>query len=216
MTLRRVPIAFGRTGLELEVPDGVDVLAPSRRAALADPVAAIAAAIRAPAFGRPLADIARPGASVAVSVCDVTRPFPARTVLPVLIDLLPGRRITLVVATGSHRACTQAELEEMLGHEVLASCEVVQHDADDAGSHVGLGIVPGSTVPAAVDRRFLEADVRVTLGFVEPHFFAGFSGGPKMVAPGLADLDTIRELHSVARIASPRATWGITGRQPRP
>ena len=147
-------------------------------------------------------------------MCDVTRPFPARTVLPVLLDLLPDRQIRLVVATGSHRACTDAELEGMLGPDVLGRCDVVQHDADDDGSHVGLGRVPGSDVPARIDRRFVEADVRVTLGFVEPHFFAGFSGGPKMVAPGLADLATIRELHSVARIASPRATWGITDSNP--
>ena len=214
MTARTIRLAFGRTGMDLDVPDGVDVLMPSSRAALADPEAAIAAAFGAPAFGRPLRDIAPPGSVVAVSVCDVTRPFPARTVLPVLLDLLPDRRITLVVATGSHRACTDAELEGMLGPDVLGRCDVVQHDADDDGSHVGLGRVPGSDVPARIDRRFVEADVRVTLGFVEPHFFAGFSGGPKMVAPGLADIATIRELHSVARIASPRATWGITDGNP--
>ena len=214
MTARKVRLAVGRAGMDLDVPDGVDVLMPSSRAALADPGAAIAAAILAPAFGRPLPDVAPPGSVVAVSVCDVTRPFPARTVLPVLLDLLPDRRITLLIATGSHRACTAAELQGMLGSGVLARCDVVQHDADDADSHADLGRVPGSDVPARVDRRFVEADVRVTLGFVEPHFFAGFSGGPKMVAPGLADIATISELHSVARIASPRAAWGITDGNP--
>ena len=102
----------------------------------------------------------------------------------------------------------------MLGRDVLAGCDVVQHDADDGAAHVALGVVPGSDVPARIDRRFLEADVRVTLGFVEPHFFAGFSGGPKMVAPGLAALDTIRELHSASRIGSDRATWGVTDGNP--
>jgi len=151
---------------------------------------------------------------VAVSVCDVTRPFPARTVLPVLIGELPGRRIRLVVATGSHRPCTPDELEAMFGAEILAACELVQHDADDRAAHAQLGTVPGSSVPVLVDRAFLEADARITLGFVEPHFFAGFSGGPKMVAPGLAALETIGELHSEPRIGDPRATWGVIDGNP--
>ena len=214
MTPRRVRLAFGRTGLDLAVPTGVNVLTPLPREPLRDPAAALRRAMLAPMSGRPLPDLARRGSTVAVSICDVTRPFPARTVLPVLIDLLPGRAIRLLVATGSHRACTADELEAMLGREVMAACEVVQHDADDGAAHLTLGSVPGSDVPARVDRRFLEADARVTLGFVEPHFFAGFSGGPKMVAPGLADLDTIRELHSAARIGSPRATWGVLDGNP--
>jgi nickel-dependent lactate racemase len=102
----------------------------------------------------------------------------------------------------------------MFGAEILAACEIVQHDGDDDAAHVTLGLVPGSDVPARVDRRFVEADVRVTLGFVEPHFFAGFSGGPKMVAPGLAALETIQELHSAARIGDRRATWGVLDGNP--
>ena len=214
MTSVLVRLAFGRTGLEVALPAGVDVLMPLPREPLPRPEDALRDAIGAPVSGRPLPEIAAPGSTVAVSICDVTRPFPARTVLPVLINLLPGRAIRLLVATGSHRACTDDELEAMLGRDVLAQCEVVQHDADDDAAHIGLGVVPGSDVPARIDRRFLEADVRVTLGFVEPHFFAGFSGGPKMVAPGLAALDTIRELHSAARIGSSLATWGVLDGNP--
>jgi len=215
MTGRTVRLAFGRTGLELTVPAGADVLAPAPRVPLADPVAALRQAMRAPTHGgRPLAEVVPPGATVAVSVCDVTRPFPARVVLPVLIAELPGRHVRVVIATGSHRECTSAELEAMLGADVLAACEVVQHDADDEAAHVSLGTVPGSAVPARVDRRFIEADARVTLGFVEPHFFAGFSGGPKMVAPGLAALETIRELHSAERIGDRQAIWGVLDGNP--
>ena len=205
---------FGRTGLDIEVPDGVDVLRPRSAPPIADPAAALRRAMRSPGFGAPLADLVPRGATVAVSVCDVTRPFPARTVLPVLIDELPGRRVRLVVATGSHRACTPEELDAMFGGDVLAACELVQHDADDRAAHAQLGTVPGSSVPALVDRAFLGADARITLGFVEPHFFAGFSGGPKMVAPGLAALETIVELHSEPRIGDPRATWGVIAGNP--
>jgi nickel-dependent lactate racemase len=206
---RRVRLAFGRIGLDVLAPSGVDILTPPHPAALADPASAVRRALREPAFGPPLDQVVPRGALVAVSVCDVTRPFPARTVLPVLLAELPGRRVRLVVATGSHRSCTQAELDRMFGADVLAACEVVQHDADAEDEHVSIGLVPGSDVPARIDRRFVEADARITLGFVEPHFFAGFSGGPKMVAPGLADLETIKELHSAARIADPLATWGV-------
>ena len=205
---------FGRTGLVIEVPAGVDVLRPRSAPGLADVEASLRNAMRNPGFGAPLADLVPRGATVAVSVCDVTRPFPARTVLPVLIGELPGRRIRLVVATGSHRPCTPDELEAMFGAEILAACELVQHDADDRAAHAQLGTVPGSSVPVLVDRAFLEADARITLGFVEPHFFAGFSGGPKMVAPGLAALETIGELHSEPRIGDPRATWGVIDGNP--
>ena len=214
MSRRSVRLAFGRTGLDLEIPAGTDVLVPRHRPAAPDAEDALRRALRMPASGRPLAEVAPRGSTVAISVCDVTRAFPGAVVLPVLLDELAGRTVRLVVATGSHRACTPDELESMFGREVVAACEIVQHDADDDASHVGLGLVPGSDVPARIDRRFVEADVRITLGFVEPHFFAGFSGGPKMVAPGLAALDTIRELHSAARIASPRATWGVIDGNP--
>lgn len=211
---RTVRLDFGRTGLDLTVPEGVDVLRPRSAAGLADPVGALRRAMRQPAFGAPLDELVPRGATVAVSVCDVTRPFPGRTVLPVLLDELPGRRVRLVVATGSHRACTPGELDTMFGPEVLAACELVQHDADDPAAHAPLGTVPGSGVPALVDRAFLGADARITLGFVEPHFFAGFSGGPKMVAPGLAALETIGELHSEPRIGDARATWGVVDGNP--
>ena len=211
-----VRLDFGRAGLDLAVPAGVDVLRPRAVESMGERAAvdALRAAFRAPSSGAPLASLVRPGAVVAVSVCDVTRPFPSKIVLPVLIDELPGRRVRLCVATGSHRPCTAAELDAMFGADVLAAVELVQHDADDAGAHRALGTVPGSAVPALVDRAFLDADARVTLGFVEPHFFAGFSGGPKMVAPGLAALETIAELHSAARIGDARATWGISGGNP--
>jgi nickel-dependent lactate racemase len=102
----------------------------------------------------------------------------------------------------------------MLGAEVLGAVDVVQHDAFDRSRHAELGTVPGAAAPALVERAFLEQDVRLTTGFIEPHFFAGFSGGPKMVAPGLAHLDTVLELHSAARIGDPRARWGVTRGNP--
>jgi nickel-dependent lactate racemase len=151
------------------------------------------------------------GASVAIAICDVTRPFPARRVLPVLIDELSPAPVTIFIATGTHRACTEAELLEMLGPDHPS---VVQHDAFDRSRHSQLGTVLGTATPALVETAFLEHDVRITTGFIEPHFFAGFSGGPKMVAPGLAAIETVLDLHSAARIGHPSASWGITQGNP--
>jgi nickel-dependent lactate racemase len=210
----RVRLAYGRTGLDMELPAGADVVEPRRLDGLADEAAAIWRALREPVGARPLRELVPRGAAVGVSVCDVTRPFPASRVLPVLLDELGAAEVTVFVATGTHRACTGDELERMLGREVLRAVRVVQHDAFDRDRHAELGAVPGSGAPALVERAFLEQDVRLTTGFIEPHFFAGFSGGPKMVAPGLAHLDTVLELHSAARIGDVRATWGVTRGNP--
>jgi lactate racemase len=211
---RRVRLAYGRAGLEVELPEGADVLEPRRLPGLPDEAAAIRRALREPIGSRPLRELVPRGATAGVSVCDVTRPFPGSRVLPVLLDELGATDVTVFVATGTHRLCTPEELRAILGDEVLGAVRVVQHDAFDRGRHAEFGAVPGSTAPALVERAFLEQAVRVTTGFIEPHFFAGFSGGPKMVAPGLAHLDTVLELHSAARIGHPRATWGVTRGNP--
>ena len=209
-------LAYGRGGLEVELPADAEVLEPQRLDSVPDEAAAIRRALRNPIASPPLRDVVRRGAGVGISVCDVTRPFPACRVLPVLLeeigDLRP--RVTVFIATGTHRHCTAAELVQILGEEVLLRTQVVQHDAFDRGRHGQLGLVPGSTTPVLIERTFLEQNVRITTGFIEPHFFAGFSGGPKMVAPGLAHLDTVLELHSAARIGHPRATWGVTSGNP--
>jgi nickel-dependent lactate racemase len=121
--------------------------------------------------------------------------------------------VVVLVATGTHRPTREAELRAMLGDELYDAVEVVNHDARDRDSLTWLG-EHGNGVPVWLNTRWLQADVRVTTGFVEPHFFAGFSGGPKMVAPGLAALETVLTLHNAARIGSPRAIWGVTEGNP--
>ena len=210
----RVRLAYGRGSIDLVLPVDADVIRPRHTPALGDPVGALTAALRRPDVGPPLRELVPGGARVGISVCDVTRPFPSRIVLPLLLDELPDARVTVFVATGTHRACTDRELDEMLGSAVPGRARIAQHDAFDAPGHAPVGPIPDSDVTARVDRRFLEQDVRITLGFVEPHFFAGFSGGPKMVAPGLASLETVLELHSAARLADPRATFGVLAGNP--
>jgi nickel-dependent lactate racemase len=209
-----VRLAYGRSGLQLRLPVEADVIEPSHQEPLADPAGAIRRAFLEPEVGPSLPEMVPRGARLGVSVCDVTRPFPSALVLPVLLDLLPGAEVTLFVATGTHRACTPDELRAMIGDDVLDRVHVHQHDAFDPAAHTALGLIPGTGTPAAIDAAFLAQDVRVTLGFIEPHFFAGFSGGPKMVAPGLASLETVLELHSAERLGDPRAAFGILAGNP--
>jgi lactate racemase len=206
-------VDYGTNGLQVTLPDErVTIIEPLSGAGVVDPVEAVVAAIRAPLGDcTPLATLARPGRSIAISVCDVTRAQPRREMLIALFREMPDVRpedVTILIATGTHRANTEAELERMLGAAILSRYRVINHDARDASMLVPAGRT-STGVPVFLNRFWLGADVRITTGFVEPHFFAGFSGGPKMVAPGLAGLETVMTLHDAARIAHPRAVWGI-------
>jgi nickel-dependent lactate racemase len=209
----RVRLAYGEHGIEADLPAGrTTVVEPRFEAAVPDPAAALRQALRAPVAGPPLRDLVRPGQTVAVSMCDVTRPQPRHLMIPALLAELDGivrlDDVVLLVATGTHRGNTAAELRAMLGDEVTGAVRVVNHDARDASSLAWCGRY-GHDVPVWLNREWRDADIRITTGFVEPHFFAGFSGGPKLVAPGLAALETVLTLHDAARIGDPRATWGI-------
>ncbi len=210
----KVNLAYGKTGLIVELPDDrTTVVQPSYLPGLPDPDGAIRTSVRDPVGGTaPLRKLARPGHTVAISVCDITRPIPSATVLPVLLrDLshLPDRNILILVATGTHRANTNAELRQMLGDEIVDRYTVLNHSAFDDSILTHAGDTPDG-IPIYLNRHWVEADLKITVGFVEPHFFAGFSGGPKMVAPGLAGFDTIMRLHNAEMIGNPEARWGVT------
>lgn len=207
-----VVLAYGRTGLPVALPDrGVDVVEPREVQGLPDEDAAIRAAIRAPLGTAPLRDLVSAEDSVVIVVNDGTRPMPSARVLPpILADLahVPLERITILVATGTHRANTPAELDEMLGPAIARRYRVVNHDARDPSTLVHLGASRRGH-PIWLNRLYMEATVTIITGFVEPHFFAGFSGGPKPVMPGLAGLETVLHNHGPSMIAHPRATFGV-------
>lgn len=214
--MRSVHLAYGRHGLDLPVPDDTLVADPPDPPALADQEGAVTAALRSPLAGPPLADLVGPRHQVAVVFPDLTRPMPNRTVLPPLLAELERlgagpERVTLLCATGTHRQATPAEMAELVGPDIIARYRIVDHRADD-GRHVMVGRVDG--VAVSLDRHYVSADVRILTGFVEPHFFAGFSGGPKGACPGLADTATILEAHRPGRIADPRATFLVTEGNP--
>ncbi len=213
----KVRLDYGASGLHVEFPeDRVTVIEPVYRPSAADPAGALLNALRSPIGSLPLRKLFRPGQKVAISVCDITRAQPRQIMLESLLAEMPGVRmpdVTVLIATGTHRRNTPEEIETMLGRQIAEHCRIVCHDARDNASLVHAGDT-GTGVRVFLNREWVEADFKITTGFVEPHFFAGFSGGPKMVAPGLAGLATVMQLHDVSRIGHPRATWGITEGNP--
>ncbi len=207
----RVHLEYGTEGLELEVPSShVQVITPRFVPGLADEAAAFRAAVRDPIGGKPLRETVRAGDRVAVVIADITRPLPSERLLPWIfaeLDHIPAEHITVVNGTGSHRVQTAAELAQMVGTDVLSRYRVVNHDAHDDSTLVEVGrSLDGRLVRMA--RPYVEADRRIVLGFIEPHFMAGFSGGYKGVFPAVADIESIMHYHRAAVIGDARSTWG--------
>src|SRR3954471_10472949 len=186
----KVRLAYGIGGLEVDLPEeGPTVVEPAYHEGAADELAVLREALRVPVAGPPLRELAKPGMKVAISICDGTRPQPREKMIPAVLDELgvPDSDVVILVATGTHRGNTDAEIRAMLGDEVVDRVAVVNHDARDKDSLVFLG-EHGHGVPVWINRLWVEADLRITTGFVEPHFFAGFSGGPKAGPPALRGL----------------------------
>jgi nickel-dependent lactate racemase len=216
----RINFAFGKTGLVLDLPEGFcyQVLEARSAVPLSDPAAAIERALDNPQAGPPLRQLACGKRSAAISVCDITRPAPNREVLPPLLARLesggiPRQRVTILIATGLHRPATEAEVREICGEWVTGNYRVVNHHARKLGEHRFLGNTASGT-PVFVDERFLSADLHITLGFIEPHLMLGFSGGRKLIAPGLAAEETIKVLHSPKFMRDPRAVEGSIEENP--
>jgi nickel-dependent lactate racemase len=209
-----IKLAFGKHGLSASLPDGFEYIVLEAKSAtpLPDAAAEIERALDAPIGSAPLIELANGKTLAAISVCDITRPAPNRTVLPAVLRRLEQAgidrsRITILIATGLHRGATPAEIREIAGEDIAREYRVENHDARRLADHRHLGETRSGT-PAYIDNRFVSADLRVTLGFVEPHLMAGFSGGRKLVVPGLAAQETIKVLHSPKFMREPLAIEG--------
>lgn len=218
----RVTLLYGRSGLEVRLP-GEARATLVRKAPLpkrADPRGAVLAALAQPVEARPLADLVRGRRSACILVCDITRPVPNALFLRPLIEALHGaglRRddIVVLVATGLHRPNEGDELAEVVGDAwVFDHARVENHYARDDAAHADLGATPTRSTPVKLDRRFVDADLRIATGLVEPHFMAGWSGGRKVIAPGIAHEDTIRTFHSARFMEDPHAIQCNLARNP--
>lgn len=212
--------SFGKSGIDVSIPDGfrTQVIRSRTARAVDDEQAAVCAALDRPIGSQPLFELARGKKTAAISVCDITRPAPNRVTLPPLLDRLhqagiPIEGVTLLIATGLHRGATPEEVETIAGPEIAAKYRVVSHDAKALDEHRYLGPTGGGT-PIYIDERFMAADLHITLGFIEPHLMLGFSGGRKLIAPGLAAQETIKVIHSPRFMREPMATEGSITHNP--
>jgi nickel-dependent lactate racemase len=216
----RVTLDYGRTGLDVELPDDRVIGPLSIRPAppLAEPEVAIAHCLGKPIGSAPLAELARGRRSACILVCDITRPVPNQLLLPPILQTLeaagiPRRQIVILIATGLHRPNLGAELVEMLGQEIVANYRVENHHGKMLQEHAYLGETPNS-VPVYLDRRYINADLKITTGLIEPHLMAGYSGGRKVICPGIAALETVKVWHGPRFLEHPKADAGIVAGNP--
>jgi nickel-dependent lactate racemase len=213
-----IKLSYGKTGLGLILPDNlnVTVVEPKFVPGLPDPHAALGEALRTPIDSPPLRELVEPDDKVAIVFCDITRPAPSHLMIPAALAELPHvpqKNITLFNATGTHRPNTEAELCGMVGHDLVDTYRIVQNNAFDRSTLTHLGITSrGNEI--WVNREFAACDKKILTGFIEPHFFAGFSGGGKMVMPGMAGQQTVLRNHGAEILKNPLATWGVTWGNP--
>jgi nickel-dependent lactate racemase len=213
-----VALPYGEGVIEASVPDTATVLYPRDVAALPAPQRAVADAIASPIGGRQLADVARGRRRAAIVVSDITRPVPNAVILPPLLAAIEyagvaREAITIVIGTGLHRGSRPDEVERIVGPEVASRYTIVDHDARDRTTQTLLTrTARGADV--WVNREYMEADLRVLTGFVEPHLFAGYSGGGKAMLPGICGAEAIMANHDAVMIAHPKATWCTTDGNP--
>jgi nickel-dependent lactate racemase len=214
-----IPLAYGRGHLDVEFPDDrTTIIEPSHQAGLADERAAMIAALDAPVQSAPLRESVGRGKKIVVVHTDITRATPNDRLIPWLLAYLEDagaqrEDITLLNGLGTHRPNTQAELEKMLTPEVVANFRCLNHEPENDDAHVQFGVTK-TGVPALINKHLAAADVRIITGFIEPHFFAGFSGGPKGIMPGVAALKTVMSNHGAKNIGDRRSTFGVTEGNP--
>jgi lactate racemase len=205
-------LQYGRGDMTAEIPSSdVTVLRTKHEEGLPDEAASFREAVRGPIGCAPLREMIGAADRVAVVIPDITRPLPSDRLLPWLFEELshvPPENFAIVNGTGSHRPNTEEELAAMVGREVASEYRIVNHDAHDPGTLAFAGRSPEGR-DVYMNREYVEADRRIVLGFIEPHFMAGFSGGYKGVFPAVADIDSIMHYHRASVIGHARSTWGV-------
>mgnify|MGYP003118502730 CR=1 FL=1 len=206
-------LAYGRGFISVKLPDTArtTVIRKAELAKLPDNQVAIRNALENPVDAAPLSELAKNRKSACILICDITRPVPNKLFLRPMIETMlaagiPQSEISVLVATGLHRPNLDEELEELVGDPwVLENVRVENHYARNEDDLIDLGVTPTRGVPVKLNKRLVEADLRIATGLVEPHFMAGWSGGRKVVAPGVAGHETIRTFHSARFMEDPLA-----------
>jgi nickel-dependent lactate racemase len=205
----RIRLAYGRDGLDIDLPDRAYVIEPLDPPALPDERGAFEEAVRAPLHARPLSEQIAAKDTVVIVTSDVTRATPNERLIPWILDELahvPAAQISVIVGTGSHRTTTPAEMVAMFGQATLDRVRVIDHDAHDPAQSTLVGET-SLGAPVFLNTEYVKADKRIVVGFIEPHLYAGFSGGPKGVMPGIAGIETVNFFHNARMIGDPDTRW---------
>lgn len=216
----RVKLEYGRTGLTAELPDKhiVRTLQYKDAPPLTDPRGDLLKVLETPNGTPPLAEIARGKKDACIVICDITRPVPNEMILRPVLEILEREgiardKITILVATGLHRESKPEEIIEMVGEQIARDYAIVDHHGQQLDEHTYLGQSPRG-VPIWIDSRYVNAELKITTGLIEPHLMAGFSGGRKLICPGIAALETIKVWHGPDFLEHPNADCGILDGNP--
>ncbi|HWI55287.1 MAG TPA: nickel-dependent lactate racemase [Desulfobacteria bacterium] len=206
----KVTLAYGKQGLNLEIPATAKVVEPRHLQGLPDEHEEVIKALRNPIGTEPLRDLVKSTDKVAIVISDITRPTPNHKLVPWILEEIPHvplENVLIINGTGTHRDQTREELVQMLGEKIVDSIRIINNHCDDKSTLTRMGTSKfGCEV--YLNKDYVESDFRIVTGFIEPHFFAGFSGGPKGIMPGIAGLETILTFHNARMIGDPLATWG--------
>ncbi len=205
----RVGLLCGQGTVEVNIPETVRLLEMKRLPGFRDPDSAVKEAISNPAGSAPLSEVARGRRSACVVISDVTRPVPNRMILDPILETIeasgvPRREITILIATGMHRPNLGEELESLVGRKIMDRYHIVNHFCRKSEEYRQIDEIEGA--PIEINRHYLDADLKILTGLIEPHFYAGYSGGRKAILPGISSLETMKFMHSYKMIDHPKVT----------
>jgi len=212
----KVTLAYGRNGLSVNVPDYSTIIEPTHLERIEDDHEAVLYALRSPSGTKPLREMVKSSDRVVIVISDITRPTPNQKLIPWILEELPHvplENVTIINGLGTHRDQTREEFIEMLGETVVDTVRIINHHCHEKSELAHLG-TSSFSCEVYLNKEYVEADFRIVTGFIEPHFFAGFSGGPKGIMPGIAGIETILTFHNAKMIGHPLATWGILDDNP--
>ncbi|MBW2520652.1 MAG: nickel-dependent lactate racemase [Deltaproteobacteria bacterium] len=212
----RIRLKYGEKGLDIncpQTPNFLGVLYPEEAEVLPDPIRSINDALSSPIASRPLRELSVGKSNAVIVISDITRPVPNKLLLPAIFQHLqsagiPSDKITILVATGIHRPNEGHELEQLVGKEMASSCRIINHKSKKQEDMVLVGHI-GDNVPALINKHYYEADLKILTGFIEPHMWAGFSGGRKSILPGISSLKTLEYMHGPEMVAHPNTRYGV-------
>ena len=221
--MKIVKFDYGKNGIEIKIAPSwnVTIIEPITQKALINPINSLKTAIKNPLGGRSLEEIIREKEkleSICIVVSDATRPVPSYLIIEAIISELENLGIessiiTILIATGLHRPSNNEEIQRIVGKQYYNKVKVINHNAKDDNAHQQIGYLDDGT-PISINSLFLTSDLKIITGYVEPHFFFGFSGGAKAILPGIAGKETIMYNHSAKNIASPYSRFGIYEKNP--